>query len=75
MKRIISIVLLTGISTCGFASAPTSGDNKSSHLATSMNSAWKSYRTLQPKENKSDIEIVYGGEDIKNPALIQTAKS
>lgn len=75
MKRILTVVIIAGMSTCGFAAAPTSSANKSSQLSNSMSTAWKSYRTLQPKENKNDIEMVYGGEDIKSPALVQTAKS
>lgn len=75
MKRFITVVVMAGISTCGFATAPTSSANKSSQQLSSLGAAWKSYRTLQPKENKNDIEMVYGGEDIKNPALVQTAKS
>lgn len=75
MKRIITVAILAAFSTCGFATAPTSGANKSSQQLSSLGNAWKSYRSLQPKENKNDIEMVYGGEDVKNPALIQTARS
>lgn len=75
MKRLVTVVLVAGMSTCGFATAPTSNANKSSQQLSSLGTAWKSYRTLQPKENKNDIEMVYGGEDVKNPSLIQTARS
>ncbi len=75
MKRIVALVIIAGMSTCGFATAPTSGANKSSSFTNSMSSAWKSHRTLQPKDHQNDIEMVYGGEDIKNPALIQTAQA
>ena len=75
MKRIVILAIMAAMSGYSFAAAPTSSANKSSAFTSSMSSAWKSYRTLQPKENKSDIEMVYGGDDIKNPALIQTAKA
>ncbi len=75
MKRLIAVVVLAGISTCGFATAPTSSANKSSQHFSSLGSAWKSYRSLQPKDQKNDIEMVYGGEDVKNPALIQVARA
>jgi hypothetical protein len=73
MKRFITIALMAGISTCGFAM--TSSADKSSQQLSSIGSAWKAYRSVQPKESKNDIEMVYGGEDIKNPALIQTVRA
>lgn len=75
MKRIVSLAIMATLCSYSFAAAPTSSANKSSSFTSSASSAWKSYRTLQPKQHKNDMEIVYGGEDIKNPALIQTAQA
>jgi len=73
MKRIVSMIIVAVMSTCSFATAPTSSANKSSPSINSLGSAWKSYRPLQPKERSNEMEIVYGGEDVKTPALIQVA--
>lgn len=61
MKKLLLLISAVLISSSGFA-AP---------LSSSLGSAWKSYHTIHPKQDKNDVEIVYGGQDVSAKSLTQ----
>jgi hypothetical protein len=64
MKNTILFVGVLLISTCTFASTQALS-------LKALGSAWKTKQSIQPKQDKNDITIVYGGADIsRRPTLV-----
>lgn len=63
MKRLILLAATVLVSTCGFANEPATLSKNSPQLK-ALGSAWKATQGISLKDNKNDITIVYGGEDI-----------
>lgn len=59
MKQLLLIISAVLISSSGFA-APVN----------TLGNAWKSYHALHPKQDKNDVEMVYGGEDVSAKNII-----
>lgn len=63
MQKIILLIGVLLASTCSFAIQPAQ--------LNALGSAWKTKPAVQPKQDKNDITIVYGGADIsRRPTLI-----
>jgi len=70
MKQLILLVGTCLISASSFADVSSSGLAKGSSQLNALGSAWKTYSSVQPKQNSNDITIVYGGADIsRRPTL------
>lgn len=64
MKKILLLVGVMLISASSFANTQSSQLN-------ALGSAWKYQPSVQPKQVKNDITIVYGGADIsRRPTLV-----
>jgi hypothetical protein len=60
MKRLLTLTL---VAVFGFTNAQASGFSKNSTQLNALGSAWKTQQAA-PKQDKNDLTIVYGGEDL-----------
>ncbi|MBA3661177.1 MAG: hypothetical protein H0W64_05595 [Gammaproteobacteria bacterium] len=57
------ILILSALLIC-FANAAFAANLDTHSKLNSLGSSWKTYQSITPKEDKNDINIVYGGQDI-----------
>lgn len=70
MKKLILLVGAILVGTYSFADIASTGVGKNSLYLKSLSTALKTYPT-QPKQDKNDITMVYGGEDIsRRPTIV-----
>ncbi len=61
MRKIILLVSALLASTCSFADVAPAN----------LGAAWKKQASIHPQQNKNDITIVYGGEDVSHRPAVQ----
>ncbi|TAK77289.1 MAG: hypothetical protein EPO11_02825 [Gammaproteobacteria bacterium] len=60
MRKIILLVSTILVSTCSFADVPPAA----------LGAIWKKLPSTQPKQDKNDLTIVYGGEDVSHESAV-----
>lgn len=72
MKKLIFLIATCFVSAHCLADVPT--PQHKSPLLNNLSLAWKNQQSMHAKEDKNDITIVYGGEDVarKKPFYLHT---
>lgn len=63
MKQLLVLVVTLIVTSYSFADTQ-SANNSSSTSLKELSAAWKNQQYMHAKEDKNDITIVYGGEDV-----------